>query len=145
MAQYAEVTRCSTGFIDVPMYNNSAVAIDAYKVVQYDTAATGYPRCVKALTNGGGFATTAGVTQTSIPAYGIGMVCIFGPALCYGHDTTAQGAEVQPYDVTAHLGEYTAAAYGSTLNKLGHVLQAATADGDIGEIFVNLHFAPKAA
>lgn len=145
MANYAEVTRSSTGFTDIPMYNNSAVAIAANVCVNYDTAATGYARCVKALTNGGGFNTLVGVTQTIIPAYGVGMVCVDGPALCIGHTADAQGVEVQPYDVTAHLGECTTGAYTSAVLKLGTILQAATADGDLCEVLVNLHIAPKSA
>lgn len=137
MTQYADVTR-STGWIDVPVYNNSATAISAGYGVLRDTDVAGIGcACVKLPTGSGGVAGTYGVTTTAIPAYGTGMVCIHGPALMYGHSTTiVRGDFVEIYDGSSHLGEALELATTSAHEGLGWAMQDSAADGDVFEVFV---------
>ncbi|MFA4900957.1 MAG: hypothetical protein WC563_15670 [Brevundimonas sp.] len=146
MVQYAEVTRTNDGAdsVDIPMYNNSATAIGAGLGVLYETV-TGKPRAVALPTNGGGVARSAGVTVTSIPAGGYGMVCVLGPVLMVAHDVILPGEFVEIKDVTAHLGEGKLAVVTASHCSLGYCLQASGVDSDIFEVFVSPNYQNKAA
>lgn len=143
MAQYAEVTVLDGAKV-VTVFNNAVTAISAGYAVLYETV-SGYPRAVKLPTGSGGTARLAGVTLTSIPAGGYGLIVVHGPAQMYGHEAIATGQFVQVSDTTSHLGEGIVAVLTASGQNLGECLQACGADGDLFEVFVNITQVSKAA
>lgn len=145
MAQYADVVLTSGAHpVNVICFNNAATAIPKGYAVLWETVA-GYPRAVILPTAGAGRARTAGVTAEAIPAGGFGKVTVHGHALAYAGAVLATGDKVMADDTAGHEGEVEASSAAAATEELGWCSQAAAADGDLCEVFVNIHTLPKSA